>query len=333
MSRIPNWILALYVTLGVLAAAMLAIGLSGGLDGEGRDATFIAAGLLGLIVIGATVPLVLLHVDGPDRRGKRRVPVSFTSTAEGNRLLFIEQMLAEIRDLAVLTDDAKRVLFRNRERTILSALVDQALAAHHFAAAESLCDAIEDDLGYDELATECRARIERVRAEDTQGQAAAAMEVFEACLARLDWGGAYQEAAQIRTISSDPQTASHLEERTRQAREEHKHHLEATFREAAAREDVDGALSILKEIDRYMTRDEAERLRHDAEAIIQRHREQLGVSFQLAVQEKRWADAARAGNVIIEEYPNTKMAEEVRSMIDVLRNRATQSAVAAETGG
>jgi len=48
------------------------------------------------------------------------------------------------------------------------------------------------------------------------------------------------------------------------------------------------------------------------------------------VNDHRWAEAAQMGDRIISEYPNTKMADEVRSMIEVLRVRATQAAVLAQ---
>ena len=62
-------------------------------------------------------------------------------------------------------------------------------------------------------------------------------------------------------------------------------------------------------------------------SVIGRKRDNLGVQFKLAVQDKEWAGAIRVGEQIVKEFPNTKMAEEVRSMVDVLRTRATQAAL------
>jgi hypothetical protein len=113
-------------------------------------------------------------------------------------------------------------------------------------------------------------------------------------------------------------------------RDDHKRELETRFLEAANRDDVEGAMALLKELDRYLGPEEAERLAEVAQGVVAGHRENLGVQFKLAVNDHRWAEAARTGEAIIEEFPNTKMADEVRSMIDVLRTRATQSAVAGE---
>ena len=89
------------------------------------------------------------------------------------------------------------------------------------------------------------------------------------------------------------------------------------------------------QVEDYATRkgwtvEEAERLAEVAQGVIVRHRENLGVQCKRAVNDQRWAEAARLGDTIISEFPNTQMAAEVRSMIDVLRTRATQAALAAQ---
>ena len=87
-------------------------------------------------------------------------------------------------------------------------------------------------------------------------------------------------------------------------------------------------MRLLKELDHYLTQEEAARLEEVAHGVISKHRENLGVQFKLAVNDHRWAEAARTGEAIIQEFPNSKMAEEVRGMIDLLRTRASEAAAA-----
>ena len=115
-----------------------------------------------------------------------------------------------------------------------------------------------------------------------------------------------------------------------QARDDHKRELEAQFLDAASREDVELSMSLLKHLDRYLSREEAERLGPMAQSIVLKHRERLSTQFKQAVNDHRWSEAAQVGDLIIAEYPNTKMADEVRSMIDALRVRASQAAVMAQ---
>jgi outer membrane protein assembly factor BamD (BamD/ComL family) len=52
----------------------------------------------------------------------------------------------------------------------------------------------------------------------------------------------------------------------------------------------------------------------------------LREQFAHAVQEQRWREAIRIGDAIIADFPNTKMAQEVREKMDVLRQRADEPA-------
>ena len=93
---------------------------------------------------------------------------------------------------------------------------------------------------------------------------------------------------------------------------------------------VETAMDLLKQLDLYLGRDEAGRLTEVAKGVIMQHRENLGAAFRIAVNDHLWSEAARLGETIIAEFPNTQMAAEVRSMIDVLRTRGGQPAVATD---
>ena len=49
---------------------------------------------------------------------------------------------------------------------------------------------------------------------------------------------------------------------------------------------------------------------------------QLGVQFAIRVTEENWPEAITVGETIIAEFPNTRMAQEVREKVDMLRARA-----------
>jgi hypothetical protein len=153
---------------------------------------------------------------------------------------------------------------------------------------------------------------------------------FEAVLATRDWARAHREAGRIKRLFPGHPVVQDIDQRILAARDAHKHELESQFLDAASREDVDTSMSLLKHLDRYLTREEAERLAPTAQSIVVKHRDMLGVQFKQAVADHRWSEAAQVGDVIIAEYPNTKTADEVRSMIDVLRVRASQAAVMAQ---
>ena len=51
-------------------------------------------------------------------------------------------------------------------------------------------------------------------------------------------------------------------------------------------------------------------------------RENLGARFKLAVSDHRWEDAIIVGQQIVQDFPNTRMAQEVREMLPSLRDRS-----------
>ena len=81
---------------------------------------------------------------------------------------------------------------------------------------------------------------------------------------------------------------------------------------------------LLKELDKYLSETEAAPYTEVARGVIGKKKENLGVQFKLAVHDHDWIGAVRVGEQIIREFPNTRMADEVRSMIDLLRNRASE---------
>ncbi|MEM8783700.1 MAG: hypothetical protein AAGE65_12715, partial [Planctomycetota bacterium] len=91
----------------------------------------------------------------------------------------------------------------------------------------------------------------------------------------------------------------------------------------------DGAMKLLKELDKYLQPGEAKQFEEVARGVIGKQRDNLGVQFKLAVHDKEWLNSVRIGEQIIREFPNTRMADEVRGMLDLLRERAAGQQAAA----
>jgi hypothetical protein len=306
-----SWMTALYGVLAATGAGMIAAGALGA-DG------IIPTGLVTLVVVGATVPIAVALRD-----------VAATRANPGRTDARLVDVLNEINEHSMLSDNAKRILFREREISLLREAIESDIARGEYTVALTLCDEMANVFGYREEAEEFRQRIVQARQERYEADARAALEHLEQLLTERNWAMAHHDAARIRRLFGDSHLVEGLDDRIVQAREEHKRELESEFLQAAQREDVERAMALLKQLDRYLEPEEAARLSEVAQGVVVRHRENLGVQFKLAVNDRRWAEAARIGDVIIDEFPNSKMAVEVRSLIDVLRTRATQAAIAA----
>jgi hypothetical protein len=245
----------------------------------------------------------------------------------------IGRQVERIHEHSMLSDNAKRVLFREREMQLLRSAIEDDIARGDYNAAITLCEEMANLFGYREEAEAFRSRITQARQEQYEFEVQAAVDQFELSLGERNWASVHQQASRIRRLYPDSHIVDELDQRIQVARLEHKSELESRFLDAARREDVETAMGLLKQLDLYLGRDEAGRLTEVAEGVIMQHRENLGAAFRIAVNDHRWSEAAQLGATIIAEFPNTQMATEVRSMIEVLRTRAGQAAAGAAEPG
>ncbi|MHC4992676.1 MAG: hypothetical protein ACYTGC_17030 [Planctomycetota bacterium] len=302
------------LSLGALGLALFGTGVALG------NATFAACGVLGLILTGITsvVSAQLAEVGGGTP-----APAAARTTANGR----VEEILHQIHENGMLSDMAKRVVFRSRELELLRSVIEADIERGDFNAALRLCDDLADLFGYREEAEVFRSRINQTRHETYESQIQAAVDQLDEFLRQRNWSAAHDVAARIRRLFPEAHVLELVDNRINRARDEHRSELEERFRDAAQKEDFELAMERLRELDRYLGPDDASRLSELAHSVVAKHRDNLGTQFKMAVNDRRWADAARVGDAIVNEFPNTKMAGEVRSMIDVIRTRASQAAV------
>lgn len=223
-----------------------------------------------------------------------------------------------------LSEAAKRVIHRREEREILCKAIEQDIQDRDWNAAMILVKELAERFGYRQDAESFRTRIERARAETLEAQVSEAIRRLDAMIGEQRWADAMAEAASIGRLYPESPRVEGLTDRVVTARDRFKHDLERRFLEAAQREDTELAMNLLKELDLYLTEEEAERYREVARGVIGRARDNLGVRFKIAVQDKNWNTALEVAEQILEEFPNSRMATEVREMLDGLRERAAR---------
>ncbi len=306
------WMLLTYVILLIASATLLVAGIVRLNAGEGAE--LLAAGALGLIVVGAVVPLAL------QQAADRQVG------AGGAAKVLAEQseLLRKIHEHTLLSDSAKRIAYRREELELLRRAIEEDLARQEWQAARVLVDAMAREFGYREEAEEFRQRIEDARSGVESRKLEEALSRFRTALAAHDWAAAHAEAARLQRLYPERMEVGRLEAEIKDAWERHKHAVEQEFLDAAGRGDVEAAMALLKTIDQYLTPAEAEPYREVARGVIGKARENLGLQFKLAVRDHDWVSAVRVGERIMREFPNTRMAAEVRDRIDLLRTRMAQ---------
>ncbi len=232
--------------------------------------------------------------------------------------------LRSLGEQAALSDDARRVLHRSRERTLLRRAIEEDIAAEDWDAALVLSGELADRFGYRQDAEDFRRRIDRSRRATLEHQLGTAMARLEDLVLHRHWDEAQREAVRIARTFPDSPRAQAAPERVSREVERFKADLERQFLEAAEDDRVEEAMELLKRLDQHLREDEAAPFREVARGVIGKARDNLGAKFKLAVRDKRWVEAAGHGERIIAEFPNSKMAAEVRELLDGIRERAAK---------
>ncbi len=284
--------------LGVLLGAT-------GEAGELSSGLFLASSIiLGVVVVAAVLgsQLKLASASGSDDSEK----------------------LDAILEAVQLSENAKRVLFRDRELSILRNTVQSDLAKGEFHSALVLCDQMASEFGAVEEAEALRSKVQAIIHEHHDARIREEIENLQHLLVQHRWVDAYQFAAKLRRLFPESPRLHAIEQRIADVRSQYRLELEAKFLQSAELENVEEAMQLLRELDGYLTPDEARRFRDTATDVIVKYRDSLGARFKMAVSDHRWQEAIEFGEVIIKQFPNTKMAEEVNSMLETIRVRMTE---------
>ncbi len=241
-----------------------------------------------------------------------------------------QHLLRVIADRLLISETAKRITYRKQDREALRQAIREDIDKGDFDTAMVLVEEMATTYGYREESEVFREEITKARQADREAKIDAALASLNAIIARHDWDAAAAQASKTQRLFPDSTKTRNLTRTVQQAREQHKQNLEREFLAAASRDDVDRAVELLKELDRHLTPEEAEPFRETARGVIGKKRDNLGVQFKLAVHDKDWTTAVRVGEQIIREFPNTKMSEEVRGRLDLLRERAAGQQAARE---
>ena len=237
----------------------------------------------------------------------------------------IEAALRSINDTLMISDATRRIVFRDRDLRMLEKYVDDVIDRGEYDSALALVDQMAGALGSQAQVEALRGSIFAARAAAIEEQLSDELSTYNDLVDRREWEPAAQEGARIEKQYPNQQRSSGLVQRVRDTREAYKMDLERRFLEAAGRDDVDLAMELMKELDRYLSERDAAPFREAARGVVSKKRENLAVQFKLAVHDKQWAEAVRIGEEIVNDFTNSKMAEEVRGMIDLLRQRAAEA--------
>jgi len=313
----------LVLAIAVTVALTVLTGLNASGDSVGRSlAPWIllilleVAGVVWVFVLNGLVALfVAAESDMRDTAGRlSRLETLAADQAESSRKLL---------ELATLSDQAKSLVYRDQEIEAIRETVHADLMKQDYTTAEVLIEAMEKRFGYADEAGRMRKELAESRKATMEEKIDAAVSRIQQIVDRHDWGvRALREARRVmRLFPNNPKVTS-LPERIQTARTQHKRSLLQRYGEAVRKNAIDESIELLKELDGYLTPQEAAALEESVRGVFKARLRQLGVQFAIRVTDEQWSEAIAVGEEIIREFPNSRMAQEVREKLGALQAKA-----------
>ncbi len=310
------------VALLVVALPTLVVGIV--LAARTGSWTMLAAGCAAVVGVLVTWPLVRV-LEGTRSSFDDNFERIITPLNE--RMQEFSMQLYQISEQQLLSDRAKVVAFREKDREALRRAIHEEIHNKDYEAALALADDMERVFGYRAEAEQFRQDIGLKRNEVARRQIHEAVAMVEGCCRDEEWTEAHREAERIARLYASDEQARELPQQVENRRLAHKRQLLESLADAKRRNDIDGGVEILKRLDRYLTPAEAASMQEDARAMFRAKLHNLGEHFTAAVREGRNAEAIRIGEHIIKDFPNSRMSEEVREVLPALEQRASEPVV------
>jgi hypothetical protein len=231
-------------------------------------------------------------------------------------------LLAEMTQTAHLSDTAKEIVFRETEQMQLGEATLNKLHQHDFDAAGAMIDAMEQSPRYQDLGAKLRKMAEKYRTATEDGRVLQIITHIENLMDQARWAQAAAQMDNLIKIFPYSEKAKTMPSRLRERKDMRKGELLCEWDKAVLSKNTDQSLEILKELDQYLTPAEAVALQESASTVFRTKLHNLGVQFSMAVTERKWNEALETGRQIAQDFPNSRMAAEIRSRLDILQEHA-----------
>jgi len=232
----------------------------------------------------------------------------------------------KIADLLTLSEQAKTLLYHDREVEAIREMVHQMLVRQDYAAAEQLIGSVEQRPAYAQETAALRKAVVDTKQASIEGRTDLAIRRVEELIERREWLRAVRETGRLaQAYPANPKVVA-LPGRIESAKARHKRDLLQSYGEAVRRNDLDASIDLLKQLDTYLTPQEAAALQDSARGVFRAKLHTLGVQFAIQATEGQWEKAVTVGEEIIRSFPNSRMAQEVLTRMDQLRANAVAKA-------
>ena len=308
----------------VLSALMIAGGIF--LAATNRSWGVLAAG--GASMAAVLVAGRLIQAIDASRRANQRCIDDFTAPFN-ERMQQMNVLLNLISEQQLISDRTKQVAYRTRDRDALRRAIHEEMNSHDWEAALVLASDMGTVFGYKAEAARLKKEIEAKQQELLRKQIGESIAGIDRLIRQEKWQDALAEAPKIAQAYPNDEQAHSLPQAVEERRQGHKRQLFESFNDAIARHDIDGGIEILRKLDPYLTPQEAESMQETARNLFKDKLNALRTQLALAIKGEQWREAYGLSETISRDFPNTRIAQEVRERMDELKQRVAETERAA----
>jgi len=184
-----------------------------------------------------------------------------------------------------------------------------------------LIDELEDIKRYREIAEQLRGEAQQFTTGGDQGREEQLSANIDKLLDEYQWAKATVQIENLIKAFPTSETAKQMHQKLLDKKQDRKKQLLSLWDDAVKRHATDRSLEILRDLDQYLSPNEGLALQEAARDAFRTKLHNLGVRFSLAVSSRQWKSAVNTGEEIIKDFPNSKMAQEIRDTMETLKQR------------
>lgn len=238
----------------------------------------------------------------------------------------LSEQLGTLIGMSQLSDQAKSLLYHENELNAMRECIHALHLKQDNQSIALLLQRMETDMGLVEEAERLRNELDSLKQASLDEKIDAAINRIDEILESHDWARSRREVQRLTAIFPTHEKIISLPQRVTTAWNAHKGQLLRDYGQAVRVNDIEQSIELLRALDKYLTPQEAAALAESARGVFRGKLHNLGVQFAIAINEQQWEKAIETGRQIMSEFPNSRMAREVREKQEVLKAYASGTA-------
>jgi hypothetical protein len=231
-------------------------------------------------------------------------------------------ILTQLEKNLRLSEAAKTIIFSETNKQLLKDAALAKLKQRDFETANRMIHQMERHPEFEKLAEQLRAEMNKPPDQTDAEKLKPKIEEIEKLLESHQWAPAGAQLEDLIKAHPNSEAVKAVRQKLLHKKEERKKVLLTAWDDAVQRQATNRSLEILRELDQYLTPSEASALEEAAKDVFKTKLHNLGIQFSLAISKQRWPEALRVGREITRDFPNSKMAKEIRENLTALEQKA-----------